>query len=258
MISSTRSSESASRSSWNDASSVMSASSIPSCSVSTSLTRSKTSSRDAAMSPHSCGGWPGKSRRSYNLRPPWQACCEAADHVVVDAAGGEADRIRDRRPRGVAVRDHREPAQAEQVGAAVRVGIEAMAEPARRRADQQAAQLARRRRRDLCAEGVEDRADRPLEELQRDVAGEAVGHDDVGSAGEQVAPLAVSLEIEVARGEQLVRLERELVALLGLFPDREEAHPGLCDSEDLLGEYDAHRRELEQVLGPRVGVRAGR
>src|SRR6478735_10672116 len=54
MISSTRSSESASRSSWNDASSVMSASSIPSCSVSTSLTRSKTSSRDAAMSPHSC------------------------------------------------------------------------------------------------------------------------------------------------------------------------------------------------------------
>src|SRR5215211_6967224 len=47
MISSTRSSESASRSSWKDASSVISFSSTPSCSASISLTRSKTSSRDA-------------------------------------------------------------------------------------------------------------------------------------------------------------------------------------------------------------------
>src|ERR671934_824982 len=52
MISSTRSSESASRSSWKEASSVISFSSTPSCSVKTSFTRSNTSSRDAAMSPH--------------------------------------------------------------------------------------------------------------------------------------------------------------------------------------------------------------
>src|SRR6266516_2014545 len=51
-ISSTRSSESATRSSWNEASSVISPSTTPSCSVRTSFTRSKTSSRDAAMSPH--------------------------------------------------------------------------------------------------------------------------------------------------------------------------------------------------------------
>src|SRR6266540_1815794 len=40
------------RSSWKEASSVISPSSTPSCSVRTSFTRSKTSSRDAAMSPH--------------------------------------------------------------------------------------------------------------------------------------------------------------------------------------------------------------
>src|SRR5207249_4345336 len=98
MISSTRSSESASRSSWKEASSLMSPSSTPSCSVSTSLTRSKTSSRDAAMSPH--------------------------------------------------------------VGVGVVEG------------------------RDLLAERLEQVLDRALEQLQRDVPREAVGHDHVGRTRE--------------------------------------------------------------------------
>ena len=60
-----------------------------------------------------------------------------------------------------------------------------------------------------------------------------------------------------ALAEQLVRLERELVALLGLLADREQADARLLDAEDLLGEDGAHVGELEQVLGPVVGVRAG-
>ena len=52
------------------------------------------------------------------------------------------------------------------------------------------------------AELVEELADRPLEELQRDVAGEPVGHDDVGRAAEQVARLGVPEEVEPARREQ--------------------------------------------------------
>src|SRR4029079_10026699 len=144
MISSTRSSESASRSSWNDASSVMSASSIPSCSVTTSLTRSKTASLDAAMSPHLPGAGENeptnsngaKSRRSYNSRWLGHACTDAADHVVLDAAGREPDRVGDRRAGRVAVRDNREPSQAEQIRAAVGVRVEAPAEPPGGRADQ--------------------------------------------------------------------------------------------------------------------------
>src|SRR5690348_16368770 len=138
MISSTRSSESASRSSWNEASSVISLSSIPSCSVRTSLTRSKTSSRDAAMSPHLW--FRGlKAGRSYSLHRPGKPGCEPSDDVVLDAAAGQPDRVRDRGVRGVPVGDDGEAAQAEQIGAAVRVGIEALAQPPGSGPDEEAA-----------------------------------------------------------------------------------------------------------------------
>src|SRR6478609_6135768 len=52
--------------------------------------------------------WGWKARRSYKLSPLRQAGSEAADDVVLDTAGGEADRICDRRRRRVAVSDHDE------------------------------------------------------------------------------------------------------------------------------------------------------
>ncbi len=57
--------------------------------------------------------------------------------------------------------------------------------------------------------------------------------------------------------EELVRLERQLVPFLVLLADREQADLGVPHVEDLLAEDGAHVGELEQVLGPRVGVRAG-
>ena len=66
-----------------------------------------------------------------------------ADHVVLDAAGGQADRVRDGRAAARAVRDHDEPAQSEQVGAAVGVRVEPRAQAARRRPDEQAAERSR-------------------------------------------------------------------------------------------------------------------
>src|SRR4051812_3234339 len=127
MISSTRSRESASRSSWNDASSVISASSTPSCSVRTSLTRSKTSSRDAAMSPQcgfgGLGNGSSKTARSYTdaLGEPLR---EPLHDAVLDAPRREPDGVRNGAPAAVSMRDHGEPAEAEQVGAAVGVGVE--------------------------------------------------------------------------------------------------------------------------------------
>src|SRR5262249_36962649 len=84
------------------------------------------------------GGW--KAGRSYNLSPLRQARSEAADDVVVDATGREPDRIGDRRRRRVAVRDHGEAAQAEEIRASVRVRIEPLAQLPRRWADEEAAE----------------------------------------------------------------------------------------------------------------------
>src|SRR4051812_256289 len=194
MISSTRSSESAPRSSWNDASSLMFSSGICNWSVRTSLTFSYTSSRDAAMSPH----WSGvEARRSYNAGLLAQPGCEPPHHVVLDAAGRETDGVLDRARRGIAVGDHREAAQAEQVGAAIGVRIEAMPEVPGSRADQETADLAASTRGYLGAQAVENRANRPFQGLEDDVAGEAVGDDHVGGAAQDVAPLAVALEVEV-------------------------------------------------------------
>ncbi len=50
-------------------------------------------------------------------------------------------------------------------------------------------------------------------------------------------------------------LERQLVALLGLLADREQADGRVRAVEDQLGEDRAHVAELEQVLGAVVGVR---
>src|SRR5918994_4421475 len=164
-----------------------------------------------------------ESARSYSrLRRPFrQTSSQAADDIVLDAAGREMDRARDRAARGVAVCDHREAAQPEQVGASVRVRIELAAQPARRRPDQQPAQLPTRRRGDLFAERVEHRVDRPLEELERDVAREAVADDDVGRPGKQVPALGVAGELELAGREERMCFERQLVSLLGLLADRE-------------------------------------
>src|SRR5262249_27142078 len=241
MINSTRSSESASRSSWKDASSVTSFSSTPSCSTRTSLTRSKTSSREAAMSPLLGIGFGERADANTVLGGlPGESLAELGNDAVLDAAGGEPDRARDRLGRGVPVRDDGEPAQAEEVGASVGVRIEMLPQTPCRRPDERAAQLPGRGRADLRAQPVERRPDGALEQLQRYVSGEAVGDDDVGCVSEQPAALDVSPEIQPARSQQPVGLERELVSLFRLLADREQGDRRTADLEDLLGEDRAH------------------
>src|SRR5215211_2209955 len=205
MISSTRSSESASRSSWKDASSVISFSSTPSCSASISLTRSKTSSRDANRLSLLFSLSGRGARRCYTVG---EAVGEPAHDAVIDPAGGEADRVRDRLRGRVAVGDHGQPAQAEKVGAAVRLGIEPLAHPSRRAPNQKAAELPSRRRLDLLAERVENLRNRALEKLERDVAGEPVADDDICRKPQQLACLGVAAEVETGLlRKELMRLE---------------------------------------------------
>src|SRR6266536_4104921 len=129
------------------------------------------------MAPLARLGGKGKTARSYT-DAFGKTLRETLHNTVLDAARGQADRVGDRAPAGVAVGDHRQAAQPEQIGAAVCVRIEAGTQAARRRPDQQAAELAGPRRRDLLPQRVEQLADRALEQLERDVAGESVGDDD--------------------------------------------------------------------------------
>src|SRR4249919_2207441 len=136
MISSTRSSESASRSSWKDAASTTSASSTPSCSTRTTFTRSKTSSREAAMSPllavGTCGG---RDANTVLRRLSLESVAELRNDAVLDAARCKPDRVRDRAPRRVAVRDDDDAAETEEICTAKLLRIEARTKPPRGGAD---------------------------------------------------------------------------------------------------------------------------
>ncbi len=159
--------------------------------------------------------------------------------------------------RRVAVSDDCEPLEAEQIAAPVRVGVEPTAQAAERRTDHEAAERPSSRGDDLLAQRLEHGPDRALEHLQRHVAREAVADDDLGRALEQQAPLDVPDKADPVRGKQLVGLADEPVALLRLLADREQTDLRVGEVQDLLGEDRPHVRELEQVLGTRVGVRAG-
>src|SRR3954470_17823297 len=261
MISSTRSSESASRSSWNEASSVMSFASTPSCSTSTSLTLSATSSREAAISlsylPFSLG--PSGTADATTLPRGrrnlfFEACANALDDVSGRTLRAEGDRVGNRRSRAGAVGDDYETSQPQQIGAAVGIRVEPLAQAARGGTDEEASEFPARARLDLLSELVEERLDRPFHELERHVAREAVADDHVGCVREQLAALDVADEVEMARLENRMRLADEAVPLLRLLADGEERDVRVSDAQDLLGEDGAHVPELDEGLraSPRI------
>ena len=91
---------------------------------------------------------------------------------------------------------------------------------------------------------------RPLERLQCDVAREPVRDDDVGAALEEARPSVFPAKCEIGCREQLVRLERQLVALL-VAPRRSTAAAPPAGSTSRISsrEHRAHVRELDEVLG---------
>ena len=198
-------------------------------------------------------------RRLVARCPLGEALREALDDPVLGAAGGEPDRVRDRAPARVAVRDHGQPAQAEQVRAAVGVRVEARAQPPRGRPDQQPAELARASSR---------RSPR--------AAGRAARRSSPSSSFSAMLPVKPSVTRRrrrraAGRGPRRCRRSRSRRAsrssacassvswlpFSGSSPIESRRTVGSRDAEDLRGEDRAHDAELEQVLGPAVGVRAG-
>ena len=124
------------------------------------------------------------------------------------------------------MRDHGEPAQAEQVRAAVGVRVEPRAQPPRGRPDQQPAELAAWR------SPRSPRAARRAARRRRPRAAFSVTFPVKPSVTKtSAAPRSRSRpsafpakSIPAASRSSVVRLERELVALLRLLADREQAH----------------------------------
>src|SRR4029078_11102420 len=107
-------------------------------------------------------------------------------------------------------------------------------------------------------------ADRPgdhlggaVEQLQGDVAGAAVGDDDVDAGGGKVAALDAAGEADPRRlAEQAVGLDDLLTALARLLPHRQQPDRGVADVEDGGAEGGAEEGELDQVLGADLDVGA--
>ena len=172
-------------------------------------------------------------------------------------ARGEVDRPRDALRSERAVRHHAELAQAQQEGAALGLRVDGVAQPAQRRLEQQAARLGPRARRRRVAHRAQQGVRGPLHDLEEDVAGEAVGHDHVGLARPDREALDVAREVQPARAaERRVGRLHVLGPLRRLGAVGEQGDARALDAEHRLHEGRAHVRELDQVLGPHLDVRA--
>ena len=110
-------------------------------------------------------------------------------------------------------------------------------------------------------EHAEDELRHRLVELEQHVADEAIADDDVeraarASRGQDVTPFDVADEVEPRTREQLVRFLHGRVPLLGFLAVAQQSDRGLGAAEDVLGVDGAEPRELHELLGGAIDVRA--
>ena len=150
------------------------------------------------------------------------------------------------------------PRRPSRIAPPTRVRVHARAEAAERGSQQQPARGRDRAGARGAADRVADRARGALQRLQGDVAGEAVGDDDVGRPGEQVAALDVADELDpVGRGQALVGRDHVGVALLLLLADREQGDPGpLRRRGPPRLKAEPMKANWTRCCGPRLGVGA--
>ena len=185
-----------------------------------------------ALPPVACSDAAGVSGAEVTSSQPGQALDQlalvfVADHVDRHADGvGEAQRIR------AAVALHADPVEAQEYAAIVAARIDPLAQLRPGAGGEQIADLGEGR----GAEGVADELcvelGRALDRLQRDVAGEAVGDDDVDDAGTDVVALDEAVEedrraLAAQHGRGLTQL---LVALQFLGADVQQADPRLVEA----------------------------
>src|SRR5436190_2370762 len=218
----TRSSESASRSSLKRVSSWIRDGSISSSSARWLRISSSTSFLVIRLSDASSGYGPQNARRL-------QTGGGLLDHLLVDRALRQPDRVGDSLGSGLAVCDHDGPPYAEEDRAAAGVRIDLLAQPGNAPPDQKPADRGDRVGLDRVANRAGHGRRGALHELERDVAGEAIGHDDVGDPLRHVAALDVADEVERAVRQPGMRGDHVFGALVGLLAVREQADAGAGD-----------------------------
>ena len=167
-------------------------------------------------------------------------------------------RVRDRDRARVAVRLDGDRAQADQVRAAVGLGIDLVAQRAQLGSQQQPAELALPgRHRRLRGSRRSSQAPVPSSSFSTTLPVKPSVTTTSTGAERHVAALDVAREAQAGIvGEQAVGVDHEAVALALLVAVREQADARLVDAEHAGREGGAHVRELVQLVGPRIGRRA--
>jgi hypothetical protein len=195
------------------------------------------------------------------------AGAEPLGDLLGDLAAGQVGREHagrgDRASRAGPVGDDHGAAQAQQDGSAVALRVQPGGQFAQAAALQEGAEARGPGRGDRGPKLGRGEPDGALQGLERDVPGEAVGHDHVDLAGQQVPALHIARERQRERavrrigGQQFVRPPGELVPLSGLGPDGEQPDPRGGDAERELRVGHAELAELDEHLRLGIGGGAG-
>ena len=122
-----------------------------------------------------------------------------------------------------AVRHDAHSADAEQRRASIALVVEAMLHAVESRLQREQGQRRDRAHLQIGAQGAEDVAGQPLEELDHHVAHEPVADNHVGDVLDQVVALHVPHEVEVQLAQAAVGLTCQRVPLLLLLTDVQQA-----------------------------------
>src|SRR5438270_11440551 len=169
---------------------------------------------------------------------------------------GRADRARESNSVGTTVAFYHDPVEAHHAGAVVTARIEPGRRAAQHRSGDRTGEAVEPGRPELLTHPIRDQPRDPLHGLERDVAGEAVGDDDVDVAGEDVVAFHEAHVVEPAAREQGLGRLHQLVSLHVLLADVEKTDARVRHAVHVAGDDGSHGGELAQLLRSRRGVGA--
>ena len=153
-----------------------------------------------------------------------------------------------------------QPAQPEQRATAVAAVVEPVLELLQHRPRRQRRQFGEDVAAELFAHDADEHRGGAFGRLEGHVADEAVAHDDVGRAFEDVVAFHVAVKVEVAAvgglAQQFAGLLDDLAALDLFFADVEQPDRRVRLAGHRRNQRAAHHRELQQVVRSAIDVRA--
>src|SRR5467141_4501551 len=216
--------------------------------------------------PGYCEACPGNTNATLPIVNPFLALSrnngggrQLLFDFLVHARAGESRRHTDGVLHGVGVRtpvrDHANAAHAQQRGAAVLRVINRLSQRLEGAFRKHPAHLRNQRTVHGLPQQAENLKRQAFANLQRDVAHEAITHDDIHVAGKQIPAFDIADKMHRTLLQSGVNLARQLVALDLFFADREQSDARALAAKGRAVVDLSHHRELDQVLGFRIHVR---